>query len=207
MRTFVLASAAVVLSLSSPIALGDDAAKPASAPDLTVKPPPALDFVLLDEKPGLTARDPAFEAMVARRRTLLSAHQATGIATWALMGTTVVVGQLNYRDLYGGGGYTQRYRQSHRALAAATATTFAFTGILAAMAPVPYPKKLRLDTATIHKASMAVTTLGIVSQIVLGIWTHRSPANMDQLRLAQVHQAVGYATFGAMTIGAVTLLF
>lgn len=174
-------------------------------PDLTVAPPPPLRELLLSEPPP--ARDPALEASVARRRSLLNVHQAAGLATWALMGATVVVGQLNYNDLYGGGGYTQRYRNPHRALAAVTAADFAFTGIVALSAPEPYRKPLRLDTTTVHKSAMAVTTLGLASQIVLGIVTRMSLGNADQPRLARAHQALGYATFGAMTIGALTLVF
>jgi cytochrome b561 len=181
--------------------------QPPAALDLTPRPKPALDFLLLEGKPLGRARDPAFDAKVARRRTLLNVHQAAGIATWALMGTTVVVGQLNYRDLYGGGGYTQKYRNAHIALAASTATAFAFTGILALSAPEPYVKRMRLDTATVHKSSMAVTTLGLVAQIALGVWANQSLGNTNQREIATAHQVLGYATFGAMTVGAVTLLF
>jgi cytochrome b561 len=175
------------------------------APDLSVKPP-NLDFLLLDEKAPLPARDPRFEEQVQRRRTLLSVHQAVGLATWGLMASTVVVGQLNYNDLYGGGGYTQRYREPHVALVGATTASFAFSGILALAAPRPYPRPLRFDTATVHKFSMGLTTLGFVGQIALGYLTH-NPGNLDQRQLARAHQALGYATFGTMTIGAVTLLF
>jgi cytochrome b561 len=180
---------------------------PAAKVDLSVRPPPGLDL-LIDEKAPLPARDPAFEELVQRRRTLLSVHQAVGLATWGLMATTVVVGQLNYNDLYGrDAAYTQKYRETHVALAGATTASFAFTGILALAAPEPYPKRVRLDTATVHKVSMGLTTLGLVSQIALGYLTHNSPNFADQRRLAQAHQALGYATLGTMTIGAVTLVF
>jgi hypothetical protein len=196
----------------SPRARGAEADPPAAAeppPDLAPAPPPrpALDFLLLDEKPAPAATDPALDAAVRRRRALLTVHQAAGLATWGLMGATVVVGQLNYRDLYGGGGYTERYRTPHRALAYTTASAFALTGLLALLAPEPYAKKRRLDTATIHEASMAIATLGLVSQVALGIRTRQSLGSLNQRDLARAHQAVGYATFGAMTVGAVTLAF
>jgi hypothetical protein len=205
---------AALLLVTAPAARPEDArptepAPPAeaAAPDLNPRPQPSLDFLLLEERPAERARDAAFEAAVARRRTLLSVHQAAGLATWGLMGATVVVGQLNYNDLYGDGGGTLKYRNPHRALAAATAASYAFTGILALSAPSPYAKRARLDTATVHKASMALTTAGLLSQIVLGIWTRQSLGNVDQPNLARAHQALGYATFGAMTLGALTLLF
>jgi hypothetical protein len=210
-RSIAIASILLATFVASEGARGEEPAPskppPSPPPDLTVKPPPPLDFILLDQKGPARVADSALAADVERRRSYLNIHQATGIATWALMGATVVVGQLNYHDLYGGGGYTQRYQNPHRALAAATTATFAFTGIIALAAPEPYPKKLRLDSATLHKGSMALTTLGIVSQIALGIWAHQSLGNANQPQIARAHQAVGYATFAAMTVGAVTLLF
>lgn len=211
MRTSPLALAALLLALL-PRGAGADEAPPRSPPPAAPESPaPALerrpDLDLLLTSPLPTARDPAFEERVERRRTLLTVHQAAGLATWGLMGATVVVGQLNYNDLYGGGGYTQKYREAHVALASATAATFAFTGILALAAPKPYPTRPRFDTATVHKVAMGLTTLGLAGQIALGVVTHHTPTSVDQLRLAQAHQALGYATFGTMTIGAVTLLF
>jgi cytochrome b561 len=197
-------AAASVLALGLQLPLGTRAAEP---PDLTVRPKPDLDFLLLDEKAPLPARDAAFEARVQRRRTLLDVHQAAGLATLGLMATTVVVGQLNYHDLYGGGGGTLKYRNAHIGLVGATTASYAFTGALALGAPEPYPKRLRFDTATVHKASMALTTLGLAGQIVLGYLTHNPRQGDDPRRLAQAHQALGYATLGTMTIGAVTLLF
>ncbi|MGB8930967.1 MAG: hypothetical protein WCC48_06925, partial [Anaeromyxobacteraceae bacterium] len=199
--------------LALPVVHRGDEPPPAAAPpnltvepppDLTVPPPPPLQELLLAQPP---ARDVALEASAERRRALLTAHQAAGIAAWALMGATVVVGQLDYNDLYGGGGGTQRYQSSHRTLVAASTATFAFTGILALAAPGPGPGQRRAGTSTVHKSAMAITTLGILSEIVLGLWTARAPGNVDQPRLARAHQALGYATFGAMTVGAVTLVF
>jgi cytochrome b561 len=184
---------------------GPRSAEPAPAPDLSPTPPSDLDLLLGAPEPP-AARDAELERKVRERRTLLDVHQAVGLATWGLMATTVVVGQLNYRDLYGGGA-TQKYRDAHIALAGATTASYAFAGVLALAAPEPYPKRLRLDTATVHKASMALTTLGLLGQIALGYVTRNPPEGTDPRRLAQAHQALGYATFGTMTIGAVTLLF
>lgn len=179
---------------------------PPAAPDLKVKPTPDLDFVLMDEKLGERPTDKALEAAVKRRRTLLQAHQAAGLATWALMGATVVYGRLNYKDLYLGEG-TRKYSSTHRKLAYTTATTFAFTGLLAALAPEPYPRKLRFDTVLVHRSSMALATLGVATQIVLGIGMRRGLGNLDQRQIANAHQAVGIGTFAAMSVGAITLVF
>lgn len=205
------ASIAALLLLSSRPALAEEAQPavpgeaPAPAPDLAPRPPAPLDFQLLDE-PQRRLNDPAFEAAVARRRVLLTAHQATGLATWALMGATVVYGRLNYRDMYFGEG-TEKYQPTHQKLAYATAATFAMTGLLALSAPEPYPKPMRLDTAFVHKSSMALATVGLVSQVVLGLGIRRGLGNLDPLDTARVHQAVGIGTFAAMSVGAITLVF
>lgn len=179
---------------------------PPAKPDLEVRPALDLDFTLLEEPLGERPVDRALEGAVARRRTLLQAHQAAGLATWALMGTTVVYGRLNYADTYFGDG-TGRYSATHKKLGYATASAFAFTGLLAALAPEPYPKKLRFDTATVHKGSMALATAGIVTQIVLGVGMRKGLGDLDRRQLANAHQAVGFSTFAAMSVGAITLVF
>lgn len=182
------------------------ATAPARVPDLTIKAPPDLDFILLDQRLTEPPADKALEAAVSRRRSLLQAHQAAGLATWALMGTTVVYGRLDYKDKFLGAG-TGKYTSTHKGLGYATASAFAFTGLLAALAPAPYPKRLRFDTATIHKTSMALATVGVVSQIVLGIGIRRGLGNLEQRQIANAHQAVGLGTFAAMSVGAITLVF
>jgi hypothetical protein len=189
-----------------PSAAAPEAAHQAPAPDLTVKPPPPLDFVLLDEKLGERPADKALAAVVARRRAFLQAHQAAGLATWALMGTTVVYGRLDYADRYFG-EETEKYSSTHEKLGWTTGAAFAFTGLLAALAPEPYPRKPRLDTTTLHKGSMALATLGVVSQLVLGVGIRRGLGNLEERQLANAHQAVGLGTFAAMSVGAVTLVF
>lgn len=174
--------------------------------DLTARPPPPLDFVLLDEELGERPVDKALAAVVARRRAFLQAHQAAGLATWALMGTTVVYGRLDYADRYFG-EETERYSSTHEKLGWTTGAAFAFTGLLAALAPEPYPGRPRLDTTTLHKGSMALATLGVVSQLVLGVGIRRGLGNLEERQLANAHQAVGLGTFAAMSVGAVTLVF
>lgn len=195
---------------------GPAAPGPASPapPDLSPAPPasgpaPSLDFELLPPtRPAAAAADPAFERRVARRRTMLELHQGLGLATWTALAATTVVGQLDFDDRFRGGGDTGRYRGAHRALAYGTAALFTTTGLLALLAPEPYLKRpARLDTATLHKVSMAVATAGMVAQVLLGVAARGKAGSTRERDLAATHQLVGYATLGAMTVGTVVLLF
>jgi hypothetical protein len=141
------------------------------------------------------------------RRKMLQLHQLGGFLTLASVGATVAVGQANYADKYGGGGDTGRFRELHKWMGFGTAVIFAATGALAVFAPVPIEKKIQLDTATIHKASMAVATAGMVAQIVLGIVTASKEGSTSQRDFALAHQIIGYTTLVATATGAVVLTF
>jgi hypothetical protein len=203
-----LVSLALIASIGSAAeAVADPPPEPPRA-DLSA-PAPALDFDLL-EPPAAAALppDPAFARQVERRRSMLKLHQGLGIATWAALAATTVVGQLQFDDRFRGGGDTGKYRTPHKALVATSATLFTATGLLGLFAPEPYKKRQAgLDTATLHKVFMGVATAGMVAQVILGV-TARSKAGTTQERdLAVAHQVIGYTTFGAMTAGAVVLFF
>lgn len=176
--------------------------EPAEEPDLS----PDLDFDLLPE-PEAVKVDARLERQVARRRSMLTWHQAAGLATWTALAATTVVGQLDFDDRFRGGGDTGRYHGWHRGLAIGSTGLFLGTGLLAVLAPEPYEKETRLDTATLHQAAMAVTAAGIVTQVVLGVSARDRAGSVRERDLATVHQVVGYATLGAMTLGTVVLFF
>jgi hypothetical protein len=138
---------------------------------------------------------------------MLTLHQGLGIATWAAMTATVVVGQLDFDDRFRGGGDTGKYHGWHKGLAYGTATLFATTAALALLAPEPYAKKSRFDTATAHKASMAVAAVGLAAQVALGVWARSLEGELSERDVAAAHQAIGYATLGAMSFGALVLAF
>jgi hypothetical protein len=202
---------AVRLALLISIAAGSAAAQetPPAAPQS--KPEQGNNFDLLaPEKPpdaAALARQADLSGALSRRRDLLRLHQLGGFATIAALAATVVVGQLNYADKYGGGGDTGRYRTAHQVLAYGTSGIFAATGILALLAPSPFEKPLRLDTATLHKVSMLVATAGMASQIVLGIVTSRSEGKISQRDFALAHQVIGYTTLAATTAGFLVFTF
>jgi len=208
--------AAVILASGPPLSLSSPGAEASGeAPQETrdeakgrkVEPAP-LDFDLLPPEPTPGAAvDERFEREVRRRRRMLTLHQGLGIATWSALAATAVVGQLDFDDRFRGGGDTGRYRGAHRLLAVGTSALFLGTGLLGLLAPEPYAKKVRLDTATLHKASMGLAAAGMATELVLGLLARRSGGTLRERDLAAAHQVTGYATLGAMTAGAVVLLF
>jgi hypothetical protein len=209
-----LAHAAHAQALDPAASGANQAAPAAAAPAPQTAPAEAKaadDFDLLppEAKPDAAtqARDAETQRSLSTRRTMLQLHQLGGFATLAALGTTVVLGQLNYSDKYGGGGDTGRYITPHSIAAYSAAGIFAATGLLALFAPSPFEKQLRLDTATLHKASMAVATAGMVTEVVLGIVTASREGKLSQRDLAMAHQIIGYTTLAATTTGFVVLFF
>jgi hypothetical protein len=212
---FLLALAPVVqptlLSLRAEALAAQEQPAPRTDPQPPPAKPPDDDFNLLapEKKPDAAAlaRQARIQSEVRRRRSLLQLHQVGGYATLATMTATVVLGQLNYIDKYGGGGDFGTYRTPHRLVSYTAAGVFAATGILAFIAPNPFEKPLRLDTATLHKASMIVATAGMATQIVLGIMTAGKEGTVAQRDFALAHQIVGYTTLAATAAGFLVLTF
>lgn len=144
------------------------------------------------------------------RRWMLTTHQTLGIATWILMAATVTVGQLNYNQLYGGGGGSNKWQTPHEILVAASTVAFAATGTFALFAPSPYKKPLHFDTGLVHRIAVSGATLGMLTEAFLGWWTtHQANAgNHNNLgTMARTHQVVGWATFGFLTAAAAVWVF
>jgi hypothetical protein len=188
--------------------------KPAEKPpaDAPVQPPeePSMDFDLLE--PSTTAEapvqvDPELERAIARRRTMLSLHQGLGIAMALTLAATVVVGQLNFDDRYRGFGDTGHYKDWHTGLVVGSTSLFVGTGLLGVLAPTPFEKKFRWDTITFHKIFMSLATAGMLSQVVLGRLTESREGKLSQVDLVRAHQAIGYATLGAVAAGALMIVF
>lgn len=180
-----------------------------------------LDFDFFGEKPVGASRagtavgnlEPAaadLEQRAQRRRWMLKTHQTLGIATWALMAATVTLGQLNYNQLYGGGGGSTKWQTPHQTLVLSTSLAFTATAAFAIFAPTPYKKPLHLDTGLIHRVAVVGATLGMVAEGVLGWWTsHQANAgNNNNLRtMARAHQIIGYSTFGLLSIAGTVWVF
>ena len=176
-----------------------------AAAQQTAPSKPADDFELLPpEKPPDAAellRQHQVEEGIARRRALLTVHQAVGLGMLAGLVTTVVLGQLNYQDKYGGGGDTGRWYNAHRDAALITSALFVTAGTLALLAPNPTEKRIRLDTVTLHKTFMGIAAAGFAAEIVLGFVAASREGKISQRDLALAHQIVGYATLTSAAAG------
>ncbi|NOJ80131.1 hypothetical protein [Myxococcus xanthus] len=170
----------------------------------------SLDFDLLEPAEAATAAqvDPDLERRIGRRRTMLKLHQGLGFAMAAGLVGTTVVGQLQFNDSFRGGGDDRNLLGLHRGLAIGTSALFATVGMLGVLAPEPFEKeKLQWDTITVHKMFMALATVGMVAQIVLGIMATDRFGRLSETDIATAHQISGYVTLGAVSAGVFTLFF
>lgn len=175
-----------------------------------------LDFNLFGDEKKKSPLDEAraadalakLERAVRLRRRLLIAHQILGFATLAAVAATDVIGQLNFDDKYTkSGSDTGKFYNTHEDLGIITTALFATTGVLALVAPNPYPKPIKFDAALVHKASMAAAAACLLLQIVLGPITASRDGKADQRDLAITHLVSGYAMFGFMAAGTLSYVF
>lgn len=196
---------------AQPAAGNPTAATPTAAPPAPTRPavPDELDLLPAEkpQDPAELAAARVLDEKLAERRLLLRVHQVTGIALLATMGAAVVLGQLQYADKYGGGHDTGKWHAPHQIVSYGAAGLFAAAGILALVAPQPFERQKRIDTAVLHKTAMAIATAGMVAQVVLGIATAHSEGSLSQRDLARAHQIIGYTTFAATATGFTVLLF
>lgn len=192
---------ALSVSLQAPPPAGQSSPAQSQPGDIDLLPPQAAPDA------ATAARQAELERQLHRRRQMLQLHQLGGMLTLASLGATVVFGELNYIDKYGGGGDTGRWSAWHKGSAYTATAIFAATGALAILAPSPIEKRARLDTAMLHKIAMGVATAGMVTQILLGIVTASKEGSVSQRDFALAHQIVGFTTFGATAAGFGVLTF
>lgn len=173
-------------------------------------PPASLDFDLLGDE-GKVAVDPDAEKIQAamnRRRTLLTAHQVTGFALSGLMLGSIISGQLNYSDKFGGPN-TGRFQLTHSVFTISTEVVFAVAGGLALFAPTPIkqPKGSSWSRADWHRYGMLGATGGMVAEAILGFYTVSREGYVNQSSVATAHLAIGYTTLSFMlvAVGALVL--
>jgi hypothetical protein len=220
---------AVALALPTPARAGDLEGQEAlrlRAPDSVVtgrraeldapRPPtaatmagPDLGFDLLGPDQPADAQAPKVdEGKLALRRKLLTFHPLLGIGLLACETATVVVGQLNYSDRFGGGPSSGRYERAHLLLAISTAVLHVGTGTLALLAPNPLGKKHQgVDRVLLHKIGMFTASAGMATEIALGIYTTRREGYLNQESFARAHLAIGYVTLAATYLGVGSLVF
>lgn len=170
--------------------------------------------------------DDGYTAALRERAEIAKLHRAFGIATWATMAATLVLGGIQYYNLYGGSrdsnpcvrgdavfGQGQCSGEPWPHLVGAIATTALYTTTLSLSFLMPDPggaaegdsefaQKLRL-----HKALRWVHFAGMLAQLILGpIITHAESLGLDRTNdygtlqaLSATHMALGIVTFGALT--------
>ncbi len=201
-------------------------------------PPAATDAPAAAEVPGRRAgaSDSNLLGQQLRQRQELGAiHRAFGIATWASMLATVVLGVIQYHNLYGWFGSLEDtpcvrgdavFGQDqcwgtpwvHRIAAVTTTALYATTFTLSFVLPDPLGadqgRGAFAENLRIHKALRWVHLGGMIAQILLGFAVGQNWFGLDRANdfgamqaLATVHQLIGLTTFGAMTAAAAVMVF
>jgi hypothetical protein len=183
-----------------------EAAPPAPAPEGNAGPD--LGFDLLGPGSPTVQTPPVDEAKVKLRRKMLTYHPALGIGLLVCETATIVLGQLNYSDRFGGGPSSGRYERPHAFLAGTTGVLFIGTGLLAILAPDPMGKEHRgFDRVLLHKIGMFTATAGMLAEAVLGIYTTRREGYLNQESYAKAHLVIGYSTLAATYLGVGSIVF
>jgi hypothetical protein len=172
---------------------------------------------------------------IKRRNSIAAIHRTFGIATWIAMTATVVVGALDYYNLYGiganqgqnpcvkgtaigGEGGCSALRPIKSVAAYATTALYATTFTLSLMMPDPdnlsVGKGEFASTLRLHKTLRWVHFGGMVAQILLGPIIAHSLAGQDRANhygtlqaLATVHMGLGLVTWGALTWAGALMVF
>ena len=123
------------------------------------KPPDDFDLLPPEKAPD-PQEQKALEQKLALRRKMLQLHQLGGFITLGTVSATVIVGQLDYADKYGGGGDTGKWHVLHRWMG---------FGTLAILGPIIASKEGQIsqrDWALAHQivgyTTLAATATGAV---------------------------------------------
>ncbi len=132
------------------------------------------------------------------RRTMLTVHQVSGIATLGLMIATVVIGQ-RYID----GDFT--LYDTKRRLGNATVFAYMTTAAFSLFAPPPALRRDEWDSISTHKLFAIIHFTGM---IVTPILANRiaSPSG-DYNQKVRVHQTAAYITTAAFSASIISLAF
>lgn len=133
------------------------------------------------------------------RRTMLSIHQITGLATLGLMITA---------DYYGQQVLNGRYNLSgtHKTFVAFTVGMYSITALLAILSPPPMIRRSNeLSTITIHKTLAWLHFAGMILTPIIGkmIVKHRAM----NINTAHFHQISAYVTTAIFAASVIVLTF
>jgi hypothetical protein len=189
--------------------------------------------VMTPEEAAQAEADRQYTRDVATRREIGQVHRALGIATWFAMTANLVIGMLQYYDLYGfgagqngnpcatGQGRTldecSGVPYVHVVSASLTSGLYGATFLLSLVMPDPnqasegpgqFAERLR-----IHEVLRWIHLVGMAAQIVVGAMLSNDvfgdrANNYDVMQaMATVHNAIGVVTWGALTGAAAIMLF
>lgn len=245
LTALLLATPLFGLSLTPPALDGAMLGTPSSVVDFTATlPMPGLlqvDDAAPQESGSVESPDAAAQAAadrqytadVMRRRELGQIHRALGIATWFAMTGNLIVGMLQYNDLYGwGAGQAGNPCTSGQGIVldecsgnpwahiiSATTTTVLYSATFVLSLSMPDPNEASVGNGTfaehlrIHQALRWVHSIGMLLQVVLGAMMSNGvfgdrANNYDVLQaMGALHQGIGWVTWGALTGAAAIMLF
>jgi hypothetical protein len=217
--------------------------------------PPAIDAALITAPIGVYAsldpeivaqtsaaadavdeaeEDRRYTEQVRQRRELGQIHRALGIATWVSMTATVVLGFIQYYNLYGFGagqdtnpcaagsavfGQEQCYGNPWPHRISAITTSALYTATFALSFAMPDPNHASegngafADHLRIHQVLRWVHLAGMLAQVGIGIalasgaFGDRANDYSTLQAVAVVHQVIGWTTWGALTAAGAIMLF
>ena len=191
------------------------------------------------EAEGASADDDAeqaeYIAQVKRRNSLTKLHRPLGLATWAAMTATIVLGAIQYYNLYGffagrgdnpcvqgdaifGQDQCSGAPWPHRIGWITTSALYTATFTVSLMMPDPddlaNTKGEFGDTLRMHKLLRWVHFGGMLAQLALGVIISQGAFGLDRANdydslqaLATVHLASGFITYGALTWAGALMTF
>jgi hypothetical protein len=169
---------------------------------------------------------------VKERNSIAEIHRPLGIATWAAMTVTVVLGFIQYYNLYGffagkgsnpcvegsavfGQGQCTGFPWPHALAAGITTGLYAATFTLSLMMPDPddlaHGKGEFAERVQLHKTLRWVHFGGMLAQIGLGIVIANAFDRANDYgtlqTLSTIHLATGLVTYGALTWAGALMTF
>jgi len=232
---FLWATPAFGLALTPPVAAmpAELLSQPMRLVGASQEPEPSIVAVDAGEA---TSDDDAYAEDLRRREAIVAWHRPLGIATWASMTLTLVLGDIQYYNLYGffaGEGDNPCVRGDaifgrsqctgtpwpHLISAGVTGALYLSTLTLAALMPDPddaaegdsaYARNVRM-----HRLLRWVHLGGMLAQMALGVLTANAGwIGLDRANdygtlqaLATVHMGIGLVTYGALTWAGALMIF
>ncbi|MBN8613387.1 MAG: hypothetical protein J0L92_22530 [Deltaproteobacteria bacterium] len=178
--------------------------------------------------------DRLYTEQVRQRRELGQIHRALGIATWVSMTATVVLGFIQFYNLYGFGagqdtnpcaagsavfGQEQCYGNPWPHRISAITTSALYTATFALSFAMPDPNHAAegngafADHLRIHQILRWVHLAGMLAQVGIGIalssgaFGDRANDYSTLQTVGAVHQVIGWTTWGALTAAGAIMLF